>query len=163
MGHIMLWIEGLALPLMLLALWLAILTHPQRRVTVLAKVALRIAAVLFALIPLAVYGGFTAIIPHLYFAHLLRSDLFSSLVALTAAYALGAILIVFRGLRRRNGQPTEAAARWPRGKLAMASLAVAAATAITVAYLDEMAKQQAAALWKRSKLPRAGHCAGANS
>jgi hypothetical protein len=99
--------------------------------------------ILFAIVLLVVFAGLTAIVPQLYFAHLVPSVLFSSLVTLTVAYALGAVALLICGLRYPSGQSMVVAVRWPRYKLAVICLGVCAAEAATLWGLGHAAKQQA--------------------
>ena len=147
MGYVLLWSESLALPLLLVATVVAFVPQMKRQpVSGIARVSLRAVAILVALVPLVVFAGLTAIVPCLYFAHLVPSTLFSSLVALTIAYAIGAAAMLFLGLRHRRGETMAVAAKWPRYKLAIACFAVGAGGALTIGSLDQAAKQQAATL-----------------
>ena len=94
MGYVLLWLENLAVTLLLLATLVACLGRWQRP---RLRVALPIIA---ALVILAAYAGLTGLVGYLKFGTGLASFWFYPVVALTASYLVGAGWILIAGLRR---------------------------------------------------------------
>lgn len=137
MGYALLWIEGLAVALLLVATLLACAGRLERR-------WLRLGAFLVVTLGLAlVFTALTVVAGWLQFSGM-SDRWFVSTLLLTAAFVAGAVWLGFSGLRRGNGRP--AAAAWPRGKLALALGVAAALHAMTYWNLDLAVRQQLAAL-----------------
>jgi hypothetical protein len=140
MGYILLWIESLAVSLLLVATLVACISRLQRRwVQVLLSV-------LVVLLPLAAYTGLTVLAGVLSFGIGLSVARFYPSLVLTIFFAVGAGWILYRGLRREvEERRRPVAGNWPRGKLGIA-LGVAAALHVTTFWnLDLAARQWLAA------------------
>ncbi len=112
MGYALLWIEGLAVALLLVATLLACVGRFERR-------WLRLGAFLVVTLGLTlVFTALTVVAGWLQFSGM-SDRWFASTLLLTAAFVAGAVWLGFSGLRRGDGRP--AAAAWPRGKLALAA------------------------------------------
>jgi len=140
MGYILLWIESLAVSLLLVATLVACIGRLRRR---WVRVVL---SVLVMLVPLAAYAGLTSLAGAMKFAQGWPGTRFYQLLTLTMFYTVGAAWILCRGLRRRDEENRWAVAgSWPRRKLAIA-LGVAIALHLTTFWnLDLAARQWLAA------------------
>ena len=113
MGYVLLWIESLAVSLLLVAMVLACAARWSNR---WLRAALWMAA---ALVPLIVYAAVTAGMGYLKFEYSMAIAWFYPLVALTAAYIVGVIFLRLYGLSIAGaGGLAPRAAEWSRGKLA---------------------------------------------
>lgn len=135
MGYVLLWIENLAVSLLLVAALLACIAR-LRRPAVRVLLSMKLVVLL-----LAVYAGLTGLAAYLQFGILASDSWFYPILALTLGYAVGAIWILARGLRCVEGEARPAAASWSRGKLAIA-LAVAVALHVMTFWNLDLAMRQ---------------------
>jgi hypothetical protein len=140
MGYVLLLIESLAWSLLLVAMVLACVGRLRRG-------WLRLALALPApLVLLVIHVALTAIAAHFQLGHRIGGWFYPMLV-LTICVLVGAVCLLFRGLRRANDDPTAcAAATWPRAKLAIALVAAVTLYGMTFWNLDSAARQQLAGL-----------------
>jgi hypothetical protein len=145
MGYVLLWVEHLAVALLLVATLVACigrLQQPWRRVVL---------SLLVALPPLAVYAITVLGLGYLRFRETILVGLFYPLALLTACYAIGVVWILLVGLRRRcDDPPTTVAAAWPRGKLALVMCVAVGLHMMTWWNLDLAVKQRLASLQVQS-------------
>jgi len=139
MGYVLLWIEHLAMGLLLLATLVACISQLKRP---WLRMAL---SVLVALPALIVYALLLLILGHLRFRESIVVGMFGPLVMLTACYAIGVVWILFAGLRRRDDESAKASA-WPRGKLALVTFIAVGLHTMTWWNLDLAVRQQLASL-----------------
>jgi hypothetical protein len=140
MGYILLWIESLAVSLLLVATLVACIGRLRRR---WVQVAL---AILVALVPLAAYVGLTSLAGIMKFNVGMSGTRFYPILTLTVLFAIGATRVLYRGLRRGAGQPRRpVAGSWPRGKLAVGLGVAIALHLMTFWNLDLAARQWLAA------------------
>jgi len=140
MGYVLLWIESLAVSLLLVALVLACTARLSNR-------WLRALWVAAALVPLIVYAALTAGAGFLKFRYSIAVVWFYPLVALTAAYLVGVIFLRLYGMSIAGaGDPGPKAAGWPRGKLAVALGLVFALHLMTFWNIDLAVRQQVATM-----------------
>jgi len=136
MGYILLWIESLAVSLLLVATLTACIGRLRRR---WVRVVL---SVLVMLVPVAAYAGLTGLAGAMKFAQGWPGTRFYQLLTLTMFYTVGAVWILCRGLRWGDDERISPAARtWPRGKLAIA-LGVAVALHLTTFWNLDLAARQ---------------------
>jgi hypothetical protein len=105
-----------------------------------------VTAVLVALVPLAIYASLTTLVGMIHSWYLVVESLFPPFLLLTAAYVVAAAVLLVYGLRRPVDAAAVRAAAWPRGRLAVALLIVAALHLMTFWNLDLAARQRLAAL-----------------
>lgn len=147
MGYVLLWIENLAVSLLLVATVIASISRLRPdHMPWLPRSVKGLVSILLALALLTVYTGLTTLAGWLYFANIAISGQFPALLLLTVAYAGGAVWLLVRGLRYQTGQPNVVGAGWPCGKLAVALLGVIALHMMTFWNLDIAARQQLATL-----------------
>jgi len=136
MPYALLWLESLAVSLLLVALLAACvarLRSPGPSVTLF---------VLAVLAPLTVYGGLAGLVLYLAVGQSIAKSLFVPVAVLLGCYVVGVAAICVRGLRRRQAPIGRPAAAWPRGKLAVAFVAAAVVHAMTFWNLDLAARQR---------------------
>jgi hypothetical protein len=141
MAFVLLWIEALAVLLLLVATLAACVARLRRR---WLRYGL---AVLVMLVPLAATAGLTILAGVLRYGFFLAGTRFFPLLALTGSFLVGGLWVLRRGLRLEGDAPGGlAAASWPRGRLGI-GLGVAAALAVMTFWnLDLAARQQMEAL-----------------
>ncbi len=139
MGYVLLWIENLAVSLLLVATLLACIVRLRRR---RRQVVL---SVLVVLLPLAGYLSLTGLTGFVKYNDVFGTR-FYSILALTVFFVIGASWVLYRGLGRGSEEPRRPlAVSWPRRKLAIA-LGVAIAVHLTTFWnLDLAARQWLAA------------------
>ncbi len=140
MGHALIWIEGLAAMLLLIALSAACSARRPRRFRQLALPLLTALAVLFLAVVLT-YGAallkfrFHGLVPH---------DWFIYTLSWTIVFLAGVWTIFSRGLKRSGGEQIPPACFWPRSRLALALVGSAILFAITLSNMDLAMKVQQA-------------------
>ena len=138
MTNLLLWVESLAVSLLVVATvtaWTARWAHRGLRAFVLTLVQLA---------GLTVYGGLTALAG---IAYSCLPDFAWGLLAaatLTGVFFIGTILIYKRGLRRRDG--IASAQTWPRGMLTLALVMAAGFHVLTLWDMDLAMRQQAGSM-----------------
>lgn len=143
MGYALIWIEGLAAMLLLIALLAACSARWPRRFLQLALplltalAILSLAAVLTCRIALLKFRGFYChdLVPHDWFAYTL---------SWTIVFLAGVWMIISRGLKRTAGERTPPACSWPRGRLTLALAGTVLLFVITLSNLDLAMKVQLA-------------------
>jgi hypothetical protein len=138
MGYILLWIESLAVSLLLVATLLACTAQWQGR-----KPA--VFSVLLALLPCLAYAGLTGLAAYLQFEIRATDAWFYPTLALTLVYCAGAVWILRYGLRRAAADLRAAA--WSREKLAMGLAVVVALHLMTFWNMDLTVRQELAGLY----------------
>ncbi len=141
MGYFLLWIESLAVGLLMVATLVACIGRVQRR---WVRIVLNVLAVLM---PLAFYVGLAIGTGTLQIMYRIPGARFAAMVLLTVAFAVGTIWLLVNGFRRGEEDPARRrAAGWPRGKLAV-SLGVAVALHVMTFWnMDLAIRQEVAAL-----------------
>ncbi|HTU21691.1 MAG TPA: hypothetical protein VMG10_26880 [Gemmataceae bacterium] len=140
MGHALIWIEGLAAMLFLIALAAACSSRWSRRFRQLAPPLLTALAVLLLAAPLT-YGAallkfrFHGLVPH---------DWFFYSLSWTIIFLVGVRMIFSRGLKRSGEERIPPARSWPRGRLALALAGAVVLFAITLSNMDLAMKVQLA-------------------
>jgi hypothetical protein len=140
MGHALLWIESLAVVLVLLA---AITACTARWASRPAQAVL---PVLTALLLLVVAGIYTYAVDFLRSGGALEDYPVRYAGSWTLALALGSIVVLFRGLRRTPPDGVVAGRAWPRARLAVALVALGVVTYITFTNLDMAVKFEMASV-----------------
>lgn len=140
MGYVLLLIESLTLTLLLVATVLACTGR-------LARKWLRLGLSLTAVLAVwTAYAGLALAAGYFYFTGV-SDRWFYPMLALTIAFAVGAVWLMRSALRRAEGELyRQAAATWPRGKLAIALGIAAALHAMTIWNMDVAARQQLGSL-----------------
>jgi hypothetical protein len=140
MGYALLWIENLAVSLLLAATILACVGRLRRR---WLRYTLWMPASLLLLLWFA-----TLVVAAVFLRHqLVSGQWIVPTVALTVCYIIGALFLWLRGLRpAADGVGPTIAGNWPRGKLALALGIALALHAMTYWNLDLAARQQAETL-----------------
>ena len=136
MGYFILWIENLAVSLLLVALLAACVVRLR------AKWTRRLLASLAFLLPLLGFLFVTMVDAAIERNH--RLGWFWPLAALTLAYAAGGLAICWRALRRAEPAGPAAGASWSRSRLAVALAAVVALAGMTFMNIDASVKQNLA-------------------
>ncbi len=136
MGYFILWIENLAVSLLLVALLAACVVRLR------AKWTRRLLASLVFLLPLLGFLFVTMVDAAIERNH--RLGWFWPLAALTLAYAAGGLAICWRALRRAEPAGPAAGASWSRSRLAVALAAVVALAGMTFMNIDASVKQNLA-------------------
>jgi hypothetical protein len=139
MGNVLLWVESLAVALLVPALVTACAARWPRRF------GQGVVPVLTAALLVTLAAGVTWAVGFFRFQAFLDSVPFWPLFAWTALFAVGAGLLLIRGLRRR-GEGVPAARSWPRGRLALALAVAVILTGITFTNLDLAVKVRLAAV-----------------
>jgi hypothetical protein len=137
MGYALMWVECLAVALLVPALVMACAARWRR----LWQVTL---PALTAVLLVALAAAVTWAVGLFRFEMLLDSVPFWPLLAWTALFAVGSVLVLTRGLRRQEGVP--AARSWPRGRLALALAVAVILAATTFTNLDLAVKVQMASV-----------------
>jgi hypothetical protein len=133
MSDLLVWLSSLAASLLLLSLVTA-LAAPRRRGAALARLV-------FAVILLPAVGV-TALAAGLWFAGF-RPNLLMPTASWTLLFAIGGVWLLRRGLARPDaGSP--AADAWPRGRLALATLAASTALGLVFEHLDATSQRRLA-------------------
>ena len=141
MGFVLLGVENLAISLLLVATVVACAGRWRRR---WLRVFISSGVVLALLVG---YGGLTAMVNVVESRKRWGTHWAFCLLALTAGYTLGAVIIVLVARRRKaDGESTPRATNWPRGKLATALFAAIVLQAATIWYLDRAAYRRALGL-----------------
>lgn len=140
MGHALMWIEGLAAMLLLLALSIACSARRPRR---FGQLVLPL-AMLLPILGLALVLTFGAGILRFHFHGLVPHDWFFYTLSWTIVFAASAIRILSRGLKRVGIEQIPPARSWPRGRLALALVGALVLFAITLSNLDLAVKMQLA-------------------
>lgn len=144
MGYALLWVENLAVGLLLIATMVACIARLQRP---WLRVVLSLLA---AFPPLVAYASVVLGLGHLRFYEMVLIGCFYPLVLLTVFYAIGAVSILW-GLRRRGDAPVvPMAAAWPRGRLALLLAVAVGLHMMTWWNLDLAVKQRLAGLQAES-------------
>lgn len=138
MGYALLWIEHLAAVMLLVATLIACCSR-------LRQSRLRVAlSVLVVLVPLIAYGLLICGLGYLR-SKLIIIGVYYPLVFLAVCYVIGAVWILYNGLRQRNDDSTLAVAMtWPRGRLALMLAIATGLHMMTWWNLDLSVKQQLA-------------------
>lgn len=141
MGYALLWMGGLAAALLLVATVLAAAGRLRRRWARILWPSLTAMALLGTYVGLTVLAG-------CYSIPLLAAERwFWTLLVSTLIYGMGAVWMLFRGLRRGAGDPpVPAAGTWSSGRLAVALVAVIVLESMTFWNLDLAARQRLATL-----------------
>jgi hypothetical protein len=140
MGYFLLWIESLAVSLLLVATMTACAGRLRRH---RPRLAWALVTPLLLALCYAAMSLFTAVFQ--FYTHI--DAWFWPIIALTIFFIAGAAFIVVRGLKYVDAERTSvAAADWPRGKLAVVLAAVAVLHSMTFWNMDLAARQQIAAL-----------------
>ena len=140
MGYVLFWLESLATTLLFVATVTACIGRSRRPAQLTFWV-------LAALVPLAIYAALAGLMAYLHIKGLAPARWLYVLLAWTFLYAAGAIWIRLAATRRAGDETAEiAAARWPRGKLALALGVVFALHLMTFWNLDLAVSQQLATL-----------------
>lgn len=138
MGYVVLWIESLAVSLLLAALLVAAIGR-------LRGVWRRRVWGVLVLLPIFVTFALLTSIDGLFESRKrVHTGLFWPLLSLTFAYLVGAAVISRRGLRIQAMENMPAAVSWPRAKLALVLLAAVVLHIMTFANLDAAARQSLA-------------------
>jgi hypothetical protein len=140
MGYILLWLENLAVSLLLVALLTACSAHVKGHL--LRPVLMLITL----LIPLLFYGFVTLADLRLETIVRVHTGWFWPLVMLLATFFIGGVEIWRRGRRGMVETAGPAAVAWPRGKLALVLAAVLLLHVMTFLNLDEAVRQGMAQL-----------------
>lgn len=140
MGYALMWIEGLAAMLLLLALSVACSARRRRR---FAQFALPL-AVLFPILGLALLLTWEAGFLRFHFHGLVPHDWFFYTLSWTIVFTASAIRMLSRGLKRVGAEPIPPARGWPRGRLGLALAGALVLFAITLSNLDLAVKMQLA-------------------
>ncbi|MGH7169867.1 MAG: hypothetical protein ACRELG_06295 [Gemmataceae bacterium] len=140
MGHALIWIEGLAAMLLLIALAAACSARWSRRFRQLALPLLTALAVLLLAVPLT-YG---AALLKFHFHGLVPHDWFIYTLSWTIVFLAGVWMIFSRGLKRSGEERIPPARSWPRGRLALALAGAVILFAITLSNMDLAMKVQLA-------------------
>jgi hypothetical protein len=140
-GYVLLWIENLAVSLLLIAAIIACVARIRRR-------WLRLASwIPFAFFVFLAYLALTILTGYLKFVLLPDSVWFYSALALMISYVVGVICLRIVGLNPKTDEPEIIpAATWPRGKLALAFGVAVALHLMTLWNMDLEAREQLASL-----------------
>lgn len=139
MGYALIWVESLAAVLLLVALVTAIAARWNGRLTQWVVPA----AVAYLLVVFAIVG--TAALCYLHAsldAHPVSNPQSLAVIAWTLALAIGATVLLVRGLRRPAADAAPPARAWSRPKLGLALAAFVALTAVTLSNMDLAVKVQ---------------------
>lgn len=140
MGYALMWIEGLAAMLLLLALSIACSARWPRR---LGQFALPL-AILLPILGLALVLTWSAGFLRFHFHGLVPHDWFFYTLLWTIVFLGSAIAVLSRGLKRIGTEQVPAARSWPRGRLVFALTGAIVLFAITLSNLDLAVKMQLA-------------------
>ena len=146
MGYALMWLESLTAALLLQALVTACAARWPRYVRGFTSIVMGL-----ALLALAV--GVTLGVSLLRFGGRMLSAPFPSVLAWTVGFAVGAVWILFGGLKRRNDDGTPAARNWPRARLALATAAALIVNGITFTNMDLAMKIHLAGIEAGSRTP----------
>ena len=135
MGYILLWIENLALWLLLAALAVALASRFRRWWTRWSLLLLLLG------LPLLMLGATTAILAKLEFQNMIRTGLFLPVSILLACTLIGVTTILVWGWRRDPEQRPRACG-WRRGPLTLATIVALLLHAMTFWNLDLSVRQQ---------------------
>jgi hypothetical protein len=138
MGHVLIWVESLAVALLLPALVTACAARWRRRFRQ------GVLPVLTTVLLVAVAACVTWAAGFFRFQAFLDSVPFWSVLSWTILFAVGAVLLLIRGLRQRQEEGAPAARAWPRGRLALALAVAVILAGITFTNLDLAVKVQLA-------------------
>ncbi|HEY2584644.1 MAG TPA: hypothetical protein VGI81_02640 [Tepidisphaeraceae bacterium] len=140
MSYGLLWVEGLAIAWLWVAMWAAVAARLRRRRRAGVLLFLAVAAmVLF-------FGSFVAVSAQLKFGAGLEENWFAYCLSLFIACLIGAIVILVRAARRPDPGMPRAAASWPAGRLALGLAAVIAIDTMTLWNMDLAVRAEAANL-----------------
>ena len=139
MGYVLLWIESLTAALLLQALVTACAGRWERLTRAIVSIAM-------ALTLLTLAGGVTFVVGFMRYAFLMRAVPFLSVLTWTISFAVGAVWILWSGLKRRKDDGKPAARTWPRSRLALATAAALLVNGITFTNLDLAMKLHLAAV-----------------
>jgi hypothetical protein len=140
MGYALMWIESLAVALLLVATVTACAARWPRRF------GQGVVPVLAAFGVFALAAGATFVVGFLKFGARLDTGWFFYTHSWTLLFTVGAVVVLYRGLRRVGPEAAPAARRWPRGRLALALGAMVLLHGITFANMDLAMKVQLAAV-----------------
>lgn len=140
MGYILLWLENLAVSLLLVILLTACSAHVK------GHLLRPILMLLTLLLPFLFYGFVTLADLSLETNARVHTGWFWPLVMLLAAFLIGGVEIWRRGRRGMADTAGPAAVAWPRGKLALALAAAVLLHVMTFLNLDEAVRQGLAQL-----------------
>ncbi|HEY4760029.1 MAG TPA: hypothetical protein VIH42_05555 [Thermoguttaceae bacterium] len=141
MGFVLIWIESLAVSLLIMAFVFALTGRIHRRWLRLI-IWIPIATFIFL-----IYLALTILTGALKFGHLPDFMWFYFTLSLMLTYAAGVICLSIAGQRKASGESSViASATWPLGKLAIASGVAAALHLMTFWNMDLEARQQLASL-----------------
>ena len=132
MGHMLLWIEGLAAMLLLVA-WVTAVAARRRHRGVQRALPITAALLVFGVAVLAVVGAYA-----LRYITLCRPNLVLYTASWAVVFAAGAVAVLARGLRTRDDE--RAAKAWPAGRLGVALAAVIALDMMTLWNMDLAAR-----------------------
>jgi hypothetical protein len=140
MGHALIWVESLAVALLVPALVTACAARWPRRF------GQGVVPVLTTVLLVALAAGLTWALGYFRFQAFLDSVPFWPVLAWTVLFAVGAVFLLVRGLRRRQDEAVPAARSWPRGRLALALAVAVMLAGTTFTNLELAVKVQLAAV-----------------
>ncbi len=140
MGFALLWIESLAVTLLLVALVLACVARWK------SGGARAVVWILTALVPLALYGGLAAFAGVYAYAISGNHGWLYFASSLACVYLAGVVSLRLYAIRNKEIPEDSVAANWPRGKLAIAFAVALTLHLITYANIDLAAQQHVSTL-----------------